>query len=142
MSETRVDIQEHLWRSCALTSDSFLLLNGVLLDFSCSIGGGSLIEHSGTKDLEEAQPSFSVRRTFTHAYPSTTVPTIMLWRAAYIAEMAKSYLTWIIPRLPRRPYRNHIQSMCATVTDGSYVHRNFDAPTMMRQSRTLPCDVA
>ena len=42
MSETRVDIQEHLWRSCALTSDSFLLLNGMLSDLSCSIGDGSL----------------------------------------------------------------------------------------------------
>jgi len=63
----------------------------------------SLSVGSFSNTMNNACPMFSLRRNLIHAWPWATVSTTMLLSAPQAVETATSYLSGIVPRLPRRP---------------------------------------
>ena len=63
------------------------------------------LTESFSRTINEARPTFCRRRYSIHACPCSTVSTTRLFRAPHAVDTATSYLSGIVPKLPRRPYQ-------------------------------------
>lgn len=75
-----------------------------------------LSDLSFSRTMKEARPIFWVRRYSMHAWPCSTVSTTKLFNAPQAVDTATSYLSGMVPRLPRRPctklHQHQMQQTC------------------------------